>query len=186
TAVTYTYLINGHGPQENWTGSFRPGERVRSRFINAATMTIFNIRIPGSPMTVVSADGQNVRPVTVDEFQIGNAETYDAIIEPAEDKAFTSVAESIDRSGMASATLASRMGMTAPIPPSRPRPTLTMKDMGMGGMDHGSMAGMDHSAMGHGAMAAGADAVTADHGGMDHSGMDHGGSHSMGGMNMRD
>ena len=186
TAVTYTYLINGHGPQENWTGLFRPGERVRLRFINAATMTIFNIRIPRLPMTVVSADGQNVRPVTVDEFQIGNAETYDAIIEPAEDKAFTLVAESIDRSGMASATLASRMGMTAPIPPLRPRPTLTMKDMGMGGMDHGSMAGMDHSAMGHGAMAAGADAVTADHGGMDHSGMDHGGSHSMGGMNMRD
>ncbi|MBA4756547.1 MAG: copper resistance system multicopper oxidase [Sphingobium sp.] len=171
TAATYTYLVNGHGPQENWTGLFRPGERVRLRFINAATMTIFNIRIPGLPMTVVSADGLNVRPVTVDEFQIGNAETYDVIIRPAEDKAFTLVAESIDRSGMARATLAPRMGMTAPVPPLRPRPTLTMKDMGMGGMDHGSMAGMDH-----GAMAAGASTAAADDGG----------SHSMGSMNMRD
>src|SRR3546814_10624353 len=93
-------------------------------------------------MTVVSADGLNVRPVTVDEFQIGNAETYDVIIQPTEDKAFTFVAETIERSGMARATFAPRLGMTAPVPPLRPRPTLTMKDMGMGGMDHGSMAGM--------------------------------------------
>src|SRR3546814_1139618 len=100
TAATYTYLVNGHGPQENWTGLFRPGERVRLRIINAATMSIFNIRIPGLPMTVVSADGLNVRPVTVDEFQIGNAETYDVIIQPTEDKAFTFVADTIERSGM--------------------------------------------------------------------------------------
>ncbi|ARS28238.1 copper resistance system multicopper oxidase [Sphingomonas koreensis] len=177
TASTYTYLINGHGPKENWTGLFRPGERVRLRFINAATMTIFNIRIPGLPMTVVNADGQNVRPVTVEEFQIGNAETYDVIIQPTEDSAFTLVAESIDRSGMGRATFAPRLGMTAPVPPLRPRPTLSMKDMGMGGMDHGSMAGMDHSS--HGAAAtAGATASMA--------GMDHGSSGSMGGMNMRD
>ncbi|MEA1013917.1 copper resistance system multicopper oxidase [Sphingosinicella sp. LY1275] len=157
TASTYTYLVNGHGPLENWTGLFRPGERVRLRIVNAAAMTIFNVRIPGLAMTVVSADGQNVRPVTVDEFQIGNAETYDVIVQPAEDKAFTFVAESIDRSGMGRATLAPRLGMSAPVPPLRERPTLTMKDMGMGGMDHGSM---DHSAMGHGA------AAPMDHGAM--------------------
>lgn len=144
TGATYTYLVNGHGPAENWTGLFRPGERVRLRIINAAAMTIFNVRIPGLRMTVVSADGQNVRPVAVDEFQIGNAETYDVIVEPAEGRAFTLVAESIDRSGMARATLAPRTGMTAPVPPLRDRPTLTMKDMGMGGMDHGAM---DHGAM---------------------------------------
>lgn len=166
TAATYTYLVNGHGPQENWTGLFRPGERVRLRFINAATMTIFNIRIPDLPMTVVSADGQNVRPVTVDEFQIGNAETYDVIIQPDQDQAFTLVAESIDRSGMARATLAPRMGMTAPVPPLRPRPTLSMKDMGMGGMDHGGMA---HGAMDHGPNAQAASST-----------------HAMGSMNMRD
>src|SRR3546814_18969287 len=104
--------LNGHGPQENWTGLYRPGERVRLRIINAATMSIFNIRIPGLPMTVVSADGLNVRPVTVDEFQIGNAETYDVIIQPNEDKAFTFVAATIERSGLASATFAPRLGMT--------------------------------------------------------------------------
>ncbi len=136
TAATYTYLINGHGPLENWTGLFRPDERVRLRIVNAAAMTIFNVRIPGLRMTVVSADGQNVRPIAIDEFQIGNAETYDVIIEPNEDRAFTFVAESIDRSGMARATLAPRPGMRAPVPPLRERPVLTMKDMGMGGMDH--------------------------------------------------
>ncbi|HWK36813.1 multicopper oxidase domain-containing protein, partial [Sphingomonas sp.] len=173
---------------------------VRLRFINAATMTIFNVRIPGLRMTVVSADGLDVRPVTVDEFQIGNAETYDVTVEPVEDRAFTLVAESIDRSGMARATLAPRLGMTAPVPPRRPRPTLTMKDMGMGGgmggamggRDHGSMAAMDHGAMDHAAMGDGATAtgpraaVAADRSGVDHGGMDHGTAQAMGAMNMRD
>ena len=97
TAATYTYLINGHGPTENWTGLFRPGERVRLRIVNAGAMTIFNVRIPGLTMTVVSADGQNVRPVAVEEFQIGAAETYDVIVQPTEDRAFH-LRRGIDRS----------------------------------------------------------------------------------------
>jgi CopA family copper-resistance protein len=154
TGSTYTYLVNGHGPEQNWTALFRPGERVRLRIINAGAMTIFNVRIPGLPMTVVNSDGMNVRPVTVDEFQIGNAETYDVIVQPTEDRAFTFVAEAIDRSGMARATLAPRMGIAAPVPPLRPKPVLGMKDMGMGGMDHGGHGGhaghggMDHDASG--------------------------------------
>lgn len=154
TAATYTYLINGHGPAENWTGLFRPGERVRLRIVNAAAMTIFNVRIPALAMTVVSADGQDVRPVETDEFQIGAAETYDVIVQPREDRAYSFVAESIDRSGMGRATLAPRPGMTAEVPPLRPRPTLTMKDMGMGGMDHAAMGhgGMDHGGASGGAM----------------------------------
>jgi CopA family copper-resistance protein len=153
TGTTYTYLVNGHGPLENWTGLFRPGERVRLRIINASAMTIFNVRIPGLPMMIVQADGQNVRPVETDEFQISVAETYDAIVTPTEDRAFTIVAESIDRSGMGRATLAPRLGMSAPVPPLRPRPTLGMKDMGM--MDHGSSGAVaascppEHAAMGH-------------------------------------
>ncbi|MGV3591210.1 MAG: copper resistance system multicopper oxidase, partial [Gammaproteobacteria bacterium] len=122
TAATYTYLVNGHGPIENWTALFNPGERVRLRFINASAMSIFNVRIPGLPLTVVQADGNNVRPVTVDEFVISVAETYDVIVQPAEDKAYTIVAESTDRSGLARATLAPRPGMTAEIPALRPRP----------------------------------------------------------------
>ena len=175
TASTYTYLINGHGPGENWTGLFKPGERVRLRFINAAAMTIFNIRIPGLKLTVVAADGQNVRPVTVDEFQIGNAETYDVIVQPTEDKAFTLVAESIDRSGMGRATLAPRIGMQAPVPPLRERPTLTMKDMGMGGHMAGSdgACAPEHAAMGHCTPAGAGTAAVA-------------GRQSMAGMNMRD
>lgn len=149
---TYSYLVNGHGAAENWTGLFRPGERVRLRIINASAMTIFNFRIPGLPMTVVQADGENVRPVETDELQISIAETYDVIVQPADDRAFTIVAEAMDRSGMARATLAPRLGMTADVPPLREIPNLTMRDMGM---DMGSMAGMsgmDHGAMGHGDM----------------------------------
>ncbi|WP_332654021.1 copper resistance system multicopper oxidase [Brevundimonas sp.] len=159
---TYTYLINGHGPEENWTGLFRPGERVRLRIINASAMSIFNIRIPGLPMTVVQADGENVRPVETDEFQISVAETYDVIVRPTEDRAYTIVSEAIDRSGMGRATLAPRLGMTAEVPPLREVPNLTMRDMGMGG--GGGMDGMDHAAMGH---AAPADGAAMDHGGMD-------------------
>ena len=149
TGSVYTFLINGHGPKDNWTSLFQPGERVRLRLINAAAMTIFNIRIPGLAMSIVQADGQNVNPVEVDEFQISVAETYDVIIEPTEDKALTLVAEAVDRSGMARATLAPSVGMVAPVPPLRKRPLATMKDMGMdmSGMDHSGMGGMDHSSM---------------------------------------
>ncbi len=150
TAVTYTFLVNGHSPAENWTALFQSGERIRLRFINASAMSIFNVRIPGLPMTVVQADGLNVQPVETDEFQIGTAETFDIIVQPRDDQAYAIYAESNDRSGYAAATLAPRAGMQATVPPLRPRPLLTMRDMGM---DHGQPAApasaapaMDHSA----------------------------------------
>ena len=145
TGSTYTYLINGHGPQENWTGLFAPGERVRLRIINASAMTNFNVRIPGLPMMVVHADGQPVQPVEIDEFQIGVAETYDVIVRPTGDSAYGLIAEAIDRSGQVRGTLAPRLGMVAPVPVLRERPLLTMRDMGMGDMSGGDMAGMDMS-----------------------------------------
>ncbi|WP_375549353.1 copper resistance system multicopper oxidase [Oceanicaulis alexandrii] len=175
---TYTYLINGQGPGSNWTGLFEPGERVRLRIINASAMTIFNLRIPGLALQVVQSDGQNVAPVETDELQIGVAETYDVVVTPREDRAFTIMAESIERLGYARATLAPRAGMTAEVPELRPTPLLTMRDMGMdhgamghGGMDHGSMAQdqMDHGAMNHSEMNHG----SMDHGSMGHGSMDH-------------
>ncbi|MDP3748095.1 MAG: copper resistance system multicopper oxidase [Phenylobacterium sp.] len=147
TGSTYTYLINGHGPKDNWTGLFAPGERVRLRFINAGAMSVFNVRIPGLKMSVVQADGQNVRPVEVDEFQISPAETYDVIVQPTADQAYTLVAEAADRSGMGRATLAPRPGMVAAVPPLRERPLLTMRDMGMDHSAMGGMEGMDHGSM---------------------------------------
>jgi len=145
TGSAYTYIINGVGPQDNWTGLFTPGERVRLRFINASSMTTFNVRIPGLRLTIVQADGQNVVPIEVDEFQIGVAETYDAVVKPMDDRAYTLVGEAIDRSGMARATLAPRAGMTAPVPPLRKRPLATMKDMGMDMSNMPGMEGMDMS-----------------------------------------
>lgn len=145
TGAAYTYLVNGLGPEEAPTFRFTPGERVRLRIINGSAMTFFNFRIPGLPMTVIAADGQNVLPVEVDEFQIGTAETYDVIVTPTAE-AHAIVAESMDRSGMALAMLASRDGARAPVPPLRPPPLLDMGDMGM---NHGDMSHGDGGAGGH-------------------------------------
>jgi FtsP/CotA-like multicopper oxidase with cupredoxin domain len=140
SGAAYTYLLNGNPPAANWTALFRPRERVRLRFINGSSMTIFDVRIPGLPMTVVQTDGNDVEPVTVDEFRISVAETYDVIVQPQGAAAFTIFAQSMDRSGYARATLAPSSGMTAQIPPMDPRPLLTMVDMGMA---MGNMPGME-------------------------------------------
>ena len=151
TGATYSYLMNGLAPGSNWTGLFQPGERVLVRVINAAADTIFDVRIPDLPMTIVQSNGQFVQPVDTDEFRISIAETYDFIVQPS-DRPYTLFAESMDRTGYASGTITPRAGWNAPVPPVRPRPLLTMADMGMA---HGGMAGMDGmSGMDHGNMGA--------------------------------
>ncbi|WP_424139866.1 multicopper oxidase domain-containing protein [Roseomonas chloroacetimidivorans] len=198
----YTYLVNGRPPERNFTAVYRPGETVRLRFINSGAMSHFDVRIPGAEMTVVQAHGNNVRPVTVDEFRIAPAETYDVLVRPVGGKQYQILAETIGRQGFASASLATQEGLPMlPLPPHRPRPVLTMADMGgpygptgldrgtplpetdrpgqvappmdMSGMDHSSMAGTSHSA--HGAAPAGppqgSTAAAVDHANM--PGMDH-------------
>lgn len=157
SGATYTYLMNGTTPAGNWTGLFRPGERIRLRFINGAANTFYDVRIPGTKMTVVQSDGVNVEPVSVDEFRFGPGETYDVLVDPKDD-ACTIFAQSMDRSGFARGTLAVRAGLAAPVPRLDPVEWLSMGDM-MGSMDHGvmghggmsgmthEMPGMDHSAM---------------------------------------
>ncbi|WP_438265516.1 copper resistance system multicopper oxidase [Cobetia marina] len=169
TGSTYTYLLNGHSPEENWSALFKRGETVRLRVVNGSAMSYFDLRIPGLKMTVVAADGQPVQPVEVDEFRIAVAEAYDVLVTPEDDKAYTIFAEAMDRSGYARATLAPRPGMEAPVPERRQIADRGMEAMGAhAGMDHSQMAGMDHSQMAgmdHSKMA-----------GMDHSqmaGMDH-------------
>jgi CopA family copper-resistance protein len=179
----YHFLTNGKTAQQNWTGIFKKGERVKLRFINASAMTIYDVSIPGLKMKFVEADGQPIKPVMADEFRFGVAETYDVIVEPSVDKAYTIFAESLDRTGYARGTLAPKEGMAGKIPPMRPRAVLTMADMAMGGMDQSSMKGMDedkkrsdekmdmkmdgmdHSSMGH-------DMSNMDMGGMSMVGMD--------------
>ena len=131
TGSTYTYLLNGLAPSGNWTGLFERGQRVRLRFINASAASFFDVRIPGLPMTVVQSDGQHVKPVDTDELRIAIAETYDVIVEPREDRAYTIFAEAMDRSGYARGTLAPREGLEGEVPARRPRALLTMADMGM-------------------------------------------------------
>jgi CopA family copper-resistance protein len=179
SGYTYTYLMNGQAPEGNWTGLFKPGEKIRLRFINGSAMSYFDVRIPGLKLTVVAADGQFVEPVAVDEFRIAVAETYDVIVETADQQAYSIFAQSMDRTGYARGTLATRPGLSAPVPELDPRPLISMADMGMdhgamghgsqesGDMDHGSMSGMNHGDMQH-------DMAGMDHGnmgGMDHSAM---------------
>jgi CopA family copper-resistance protein len=173
TGATYTFLMNGHTPQSNWTGLFKPGEKVRLRFINAGAMTFFDVRIPNLPMRVIAADGNPVEPVTVDEFRLGNAETLDVIVEPKADMAYTIFAQTLDRSGFARGTLTSDPALIAEIPPLDAQLILGHREMGHGGA-HAShnagtsaahaghdMSGMDHSAHPeHNAPTAGAIPVT--------------------------
>jgi FtsP/CotA-like multicopper oxidase with cupredoxin domain len=142
-ANTYTYLMNGSTALGNWTGLFRTGEKLRLRFINGSAMTYFDVRIPGLQMTVVAADGQLVHPVTVEELRIAVAETFDVIVAPTGQDAFTIFAQDSARTGYVSGTLAVRAGMRAPVPQVDPRPLQTMADMGM---DHGT----EHAGMAHG------------------------------------
>lgn len=189
SANVLTYLMNGKTPAGNWTGLFRPGERVRLRFINGAANTFYDIRIPGLKLTVVQADGVNVEPVTVDEFRFGPGETYDVLVDPKDDT-YTVFAQAMDRTGYARGTLATRDGLEAPVPALDPAEWLSMTDMmgamgggmtgmshgaaaqsSVGGMDHGGMAGMSHgnmAGMNHGSMQGMNHAGMA---GMDHSAM---------------
>lgn len=166
TGYTYTFLMNGVTPAEGWMGLFKRGERVRLRFINTAAMTFFDVRIPGLKMTVVATDGQYIEPVTVDEFRMGVAETYDVIVEPHDDRAYTVFAQTIDRSGYARGTLTPDPSLAGEVPQLDPAPILTHGDMGMA-MDHSmhdmSSKGDEKPAMG--AMKCGAGMMS----GMDHS-----------------
>ncbi|WP_346837540.1 copper resistance system multicopper oxidase [Microbulbifer sp. SAOS-129_SWC] len=199
TGYTYTYLMNGHTPDSNWTGLFRRGEKVRLRFINGSSMSIFDVRIPGLKMTVVASDGQNVEPVSVDEFRIGVAETYDVIVEPDGDSAYTVFAQTIDRSGYARGTLTADARLQAKVPAMDYAPVLTHRDMGMGNMGMGEMK-MEHGSMSAKGAMNGGDMSTMEHSqhagmgdmsGMDHSQhstmgtMDHSQHGSMSGMNHR-
>lgn len=139
TGYTYTYLTNGKTPAEGWTGLFKKGEKVLLRFINAAAMTFFDVRIPGLKMTVVATDGQYIQPVSVDEFRIGVAETYDVLVEPSSDRAYSIFSQSIDRSGYTRGTLTPHPSMTAEVPEMDTAPILTHGDMGM------DMSAMNHS-----------------------------------------
>jgi CopA family copper-resistance protein len=185
SGATYTYLMNGHAPDFNWTGTFKPGEKLRLRFINGSAMSYFDVRIPGLKMTVVAADGLYVKPVVVDEFRIATAETFDMIVEPTQD-AYTLFAQSMDRTGYARGTLAVRPGLAAPVPELDPRPLVTMADMGMAGMDHGSMSGMgDMAGMDHSKMAGAQDSAMQGMSGMDGGdmkGMNHGATQDMSAM----
>jgi CopA family copper-resistance protein len=175
-ANTYTYLMNGTTALGNWTGLFRSGEKVRLRFINGSSMTHFDVRIPGLKMTVVAADGQYVHPVTVDEFRIATAETFDVIVEPSGQDAFTIFAQDMGRTGYVNGTLAVREGLRAPVPAVDPRPILSMNDRGH------DMSGMDHAGAAMPAQPAANDA----HAGHDMSAMQHEGmpgmDHGSGGM----
>ena len=157
TGYTYTFLMNGQPPADGWVGLFSKGEKLRLRIINSSAMTFFDVRIPGLKMTVVAADGQYVEPVTVDEIRLGVAETYDVLVEPSDDRAWTVFAQAIDRSGYARGTLTPDPSLRGEVPPMDPPPILTHTDMGM------NMAAMGHGGHDMGGMKCGASMMKMDH-----------------------
>ena len=176
-AHTYTYLLNGTTALGNWTGLFAPGETVRLRLINGSAMTYFDVRIPGLSMTIIAADGQPVEPLTVDELRIAVAETYDVLVRPAGQDAYTVFAQDAARTGYVSGTLAVRPGLRAEVPALDPRPLLTMADMGHGGMGRvGGMEGACGAAMRgmEGGCGAAMPSAPSAHAGHAMAGMDHG------------
>ena len=199
----FTALINGRSTSQNWTGLFRPGEKVRLRIINSSAMTYFDMRIPGLKMTVVQADGNDVKPVTVDELRVAVAETYDVIVQPRENKVYSIIAESMGRTALVRGTLSPKEGYAGAVPPLRPKPLLTMADMSgmmggmdmgdhvmqnaggmqdMTGMDHSAMQGMDHSNMGSATAPAAQAMDNSTMKGMDHSKMEMSAQPAMKGM----
>ena len=199
----FTALINGRSTSQNWTGLFRPGEKVRLRIVNSSAMTYFDMRIPGLKMTVVQADGNDVKPVTVDELRVAVAETYDVIVQPRENKVYSIIAESMGRTALVRGTLSPREGYAGAVPPLRPKPLLTMADMSgmmggmdmgdhvmqnaggmqdMTGMDHSAMQGMDHSNMGSATAPAAQAMDNSTMKGMDHSKMEMSAQPAMKGM----
>ena len=199
----FTALINGRSTSQNWTGLLRPGEKVRLRIVNSSAMTYFDMRIPGLKMTVVQADGNDVKPVTVDELRVAVAETYDVIVQPRENKVYSIIAESMGRTALVRGTLSPREGYAGAVPPLRPKPLLTMADMSgmmggmdmgdhvmqnaggmqdMTGMDHSAMQGMDHSNMGSATAPAAQAMDNSTMKGMDHSKMEMSAQPAMKGM----
>ena len=199
----FTALINGRSTSQNWTGLFRPGEKIRLRIVNSSAMTYFDMRIPGLKMTVVQADGNDVKPVTVDELRVAVAETYDVIVQPRENKVYSIIAESMGRTALVRGTLSPREGYAGAVPPLRPKPLLTMADMSgmmggmdmgdhvmqnaggmqdMTGMDHSAMQGMDHSNMGSATAPAAQAMDNSTMKGMDHSKMEMSAQPAMKGM----
>jgi L-ascorbate oxidase len=199
----FTALINGRSTSQNWTGLFRPGEKIRLRIVNSSAMTYFDMRIPGLKMTVVQADGNDVKPVTVDELRVAVAETYDVIVQPRENKVYSIIAESMGRTALVRGTLSPKEGYAGAVPPLRPKPLLTMADMSgmmggmdmgdhvmqnaggmqdMTGMDHSAMQGMDHSNMGSATAPAAQAMDNSTMKGMDHSKMEMSAQPAMKGM----
>ncbi len=146
TGYTYTYLMNGHTPMAQYPAQFKVGEKIRLRFINSSAMTFFDVRIPDLKLTIIATDGNNVKPVEVDEFRIGVAETYDVIVEPKTQKAYAIFAQSLERSGYALGSLTPSVTKLAKAPEMDAPQALTHADMGMdmSGMKMGGkeMAGM--------------------------------------------
>ncbi len=131
TSYTYTYLMNGQNPATQFKALFNKGEKILLRFINGSAMTYFDVHIPGLKMTVVAVDGNYIKPVDIEEFRIGVAETYDVIVEPKSSKAYAIFAQNIERSGYAMGSLTPDASILAKAPDMDPSPALTMADMGM-------------------------------------------------------
>ena len=69
-----------HGKPVQTFEKYRKGDSVVLRVINGSAATYYWLQYSGGKMTVLAADGNDVRPVDVDKLLIATAETYDVLI----------------------------------------------------------------------------------------------------------
>ncbi len=123
-------LLNGRRPSAPPIFDVRESERVRLRFVNASSATTFGVRIGGHPLSITHADGQPVEPVTVDAFEFGSGERYDAIVTADDPGTWEIQAVAIDGTERpARGILRYDTADGPPVPPERPGTVLGYEDL---------------------------------------------------------
>ncbi len=132
------FLANGR-PSFHFP-DLQPGQKIRLRVVNGSTSTYFYLQFAAGPLTIISADGLPVEPVTVDRVLIAVAETYDFLITVPDGGAYELRAAAHDGSGYSSTYIGTGKKVRAP---DIPKPNLFR-------MFHKIMSEMDHGAMSSG------------------------------------
>jgi FtsP/CotA-like multicopper oxidase with cupredoxin domain len=130
------FLANGQ-PLLNLLPNAKAGDKVRIRLINSGASTYFDIQQNSGAFNVVAADGLDVQPITVNEFRVGMAETYDVIVTIPEVGGYEFAANNIDGTGGVKVNLGNNNSLHSP-DPIRPNVFTKM-------MHHSDHENVDHS-----------------------------------------
>ena len=71
------YTINGQVAEIAEPLTAKQGDKLKLRFINGSSGTIYDLRLAGHSLTITHTDGRPVEPFTVDVLRIAMGERYD-------------------------------------------------------------------------------------------------------------